>query len=123
MHELSLAINIVNIVTNEMARFGATKIAAVHVKLGPLSGVAAEALQTAFRLATHETPLNGSALVIQDTPITVYCENCQCEQKVKSLHSMVCSVCGRPSCKVLQGRELEVCGLEIEQNEAPDTAG
>jgi hydrogenase nickel incorporation protein HypA/HybF len=114
MHELSIALSILDIAADEAERRGAT-VHAVHVKLGALSGVVKEALVSAYELAREESPCPGSALVIEDVAVTVYCETCGTERPVESIQSIRCAICGTPSGRVVTGRELEVTALEIEE--------
>jgi len=67
MHELSIAVNIVEIASEELARHGGERIRAIHIQLGPLSCVAKEALLFSFSLACEGTAAEGSRLVIEDT--------------------------------------------------------
>jgi len=67
MHELSIALNIVEIANEELTRHGGERIRAVHILLGPLAGVAKEALLFSFGLACEGTAAEGSHLVIEET--------------------------------------------------------
>ncbi len=67
MHELSIAVSIVEIAQEESERLG-SKVSAVHLKLGPLSGIVKEALLFSYDVACQDTPLEGSTLVILETP-------------------------------------------------------
>jgi len=66
MHELSIAVSIVEIAQEELARHGGERVRAVHLQLGPLAGVAKEALLFSFGLACEGTAVEGSSLVIED---------------------------------------------------------
>ena len=76
MHELSIAMSILDVVEEESARHGDGRVAAVHLKLGPLSGVVKESLLAAFEMAREETPLKDCELLIEEIPIVVYCPVC-----------------------------------------------
>jgi len=67
MHELSIAVNIVEIAEEELARHGGERILAVHVQLGRLAGVAKEALMFSFSLACEGTVAERARLVIEDS--------------------------------------------------------
>src|SRR5437867_13419600 len=67
MHELSIALNIVEIAEEELARHGGERVRAVHLQVGPLAGVAKEALLFSFGLASEGAPVVGSRLIIEDT--------------------------------------------------------
>ena len=113
MHELSIAISIIDVAAEELARQGGGRVEAVHLKLGPLSGVVREALLSAYDLACEQSPLQGSQLEIQDVPVEIFCDYCGKHQPVASIQEMCCRVCGTPSAKVVRGRELEIVALEI----------
>ena len=55
MHELSIAVNIVEIAEEE-ARERNTTVTAVHLKLGPLSGVVKESLLFSYGLDKLRSP-------------------------------------------------------------------
>jgi hydrogenase nickel incorporation protein HypA/HybF len=66
MHELSIALNIVEIAQEELTRQGGERVCAVYLEVGPLAGVAKEALLFSFGLASEGTPIEGSKLIIED---------------------------------------------------------
>jgi Zn finger protein HypA/HybF involved in hydrogenase expression len=66
MHELTIAVNIVELAEEEMMRHGGERVRAVHLQLGPLSGVAREALLFSYGLACEGTAAEGSSLVIEE---------------------------------------------------------
>ncbi len=113
MHELSIAMSMIDMATEEAARRGGAQIQALHLKLGPLSGVVKEALLFSWEVACEGTPLSGSKLVIEETAVTVYCPGCRAEQIIDSIQYFFCPVCRAPTPEVVRGRELEVVALEI----------
>ncbi len=113
MHELSIALGILDVATEEAERQGG-RVMAVHLKLGPLAGVVKEALLSAYDLAREGTPLARAALVIDEVPVVAYCTPCNAERTPASIQQLCCPVCGTPMPQVLRGRELEVFALEIE---------
>ncbi len=114
MHELSIALGIIDVAAEELERHAGSAIVAVHLKVGALSGVVKEALQSAFELAREGSVLEQSSLVIQDVPVALFCPQCQCEQPVESLQDMCCQACGTYSSDIVKGRELEIVAMEIE---------
>jgi hydrogenase nickel incorporation protein HypA/HybF len=113
MHELSIAMSIIDVVEEEAARHGDAKVVAVHLKLGPLAGVVKEALLGSFEMAREGTALEGCNLLIQDMPIVIDCGKCQAKRSVVSIQEMCCSTCGAPAESVVGGRELEVSAMEL----------
>jgi hydrogenase nickel incorporation protein HypA/HybF len=114
MHELSIAMSMVEMATEESARRGGARISALHLRLGQLSGVVKDALLFSWQVACEGTPLAGSRLTIEDVPVAVYCPACQAERMLASIQHFFCPVCAAPTPEVLRGRELEVAALEIE---------
>jgi hydrogenase nickel incorporation protein HypA/HybF len=66
MHELSIALEIVGMATDEAARAGARRVEAVHVRLGARSGVVKEALLFAWDAAAADGAMEGARLEIED---------------------------------------------------------
>ena len=113
MHELSIALSIIQGVEEELARREAARVSAVHLKLGPLAGVHKDALLFSYAIASEGTALEGSALQIEEIPIILYCATCGSEQPAVSLQQLACTVCDTPSADIRGGSELEVCALEL----------
>src|ERR1700733_6508906 len=68
MHELSIAMSIVEMAQEESERRGGAQITAVHLTLGALSGVVKEALLSSYEMACEDTALSGSHLIIKEVP-------------------------------------------------------
>jgi hydrogenase nickel incorporation protein HypA/HybF len=114
MHELSIALEIIDLTLAEADRRGGVAVHAVHLRLGQLGGVVKEALLAAFDLAREQSPLATCRLVIEEIPVAGYCETCQEERTAQAPQSMFCTVCGQPLQRIVRGRELEIAALEIE---------
>ncbi len=114
MHELSIAMSIVELAEEEAERRG-VQVEAVHLKLGALSGVVKEALLSCYEMVCENTPLQGSRLVVEDVPVVIFCPSCQAKRTLNSIQLFCCPECGTPSWEVVQGKELEVVALEIKE--------
>jgi hydrogenase nickel incorporation protein HypA/HybF len=114
MHELSIAMSMVEMATEEAARRGGAQVSALHLKLGRLSGVVKDALLFSWGVACEGTALAGSNLVIEEIPATVYCPACRAERTLPSIQHFFCPVCAEPTPEVIRGRELEVVAMEIQ---------
>jgi hydrogenase nickel incorporation protein HypA/HybF len=113
MHELSVALDIVDVAAAEAGRHGG-RVTAVHLKLGALSGVVREPLVSAFELAREGTPLAGAELVVEVVPAAARCPACAAEHDPGPGGRLVCPRCGGPTPELVRGRELEVVALEID---------
>ena len=67
MHELSIAVNIVEVASEEAERLCAKRVEAIHLKVGALSGVVKDALLFAWQIASEGSAVAGSRLAIEDT--------------------------------------------------------
>ncbi|MBB5341356.1 hydrogenase maturation nickel metallochaperone HypA [Tunturiibacter gelidoferens] len=114
MHELSIAMSIVDLAQEEAERRN-VHIEAVHLELGALSGVVKEALLFSFEIACDGTPLQGSRLVVKDVPIEVYCPACNMPKTLASMQWFCCPDCGTPASEVIHGKELVITALELKQ--------
>ncbi len=82
MHELSIAMSIVDAAQEEAQRRG-VQVTAVHLRLGALSGVVKDALLFSYEMACQDTPLEGSQLIVEELPVIVFCAQCQEERTLQ----------------------------------------
>ncbi len=92
----------------------AKRVSAVYLRVGALAGVVKDALLFSFDLATEETLLAGSKLVVEELPVMVFCETCAKTVELAGVQSFRCPMCDTASADVRQGKELEVRAIEIE---------
>lgn len=117
MHELSIAVELVNVAEDAAHRANAVRVEVVHLRLGVMAGVVKDALWFAYDVATKDTVLEGSRLEIEDVPLVVYCAECEQEMALPSTQYFACPVCNTPTTDIRQGRELEIETMEIITNE------
>jgi len=110
--------SIVELAEEEAARRG-VQITAIHLRLGALSGVVKEALLASYEMACDDSPLRGSRLVVEDVPVIVFCPSCQMQRPISSIQLFCCAECGTPTSEIVQGKEIEVVALEIEECQSP----
>jgi hydrogenase nickel incorporation protein HypA/HybF len=114
MHELSIALSIIEGAQSEAELQGGGRVAGVYVRLGPLSGVVRESLVFAYEVACEGTPLQGSKLIFQESAVQIFCPDCGEARPPVSARQLHCSVCGAPAREVVSGAELELVALELE---------
>lgn len=113
VHELSLAVNIVDAV-NELAQaHGFERVEAVTVQIGEFAGVDKGALSFAWDLATADSVAAGSRLEFRDVRLKVRCPACGVERNPPSMWELGCSTCPAVAPEILAGRELHVVSLEV----------
>jgi hydrogenase nickel incorporation protein HypA/HybF len=113
MHELSIAISMIDQIAEESASRGGLEVEVVHMRLGIFAGIDKDALLFSYSLACEGTPLQGSQLIIETVPLLVYCPACNQERTPPSIYQICCPVCFTPTPEILTGREMEVAYLEV----------
>lgn len=114
MHELSIALSMIETASEEVVRLGGGRVTALHLKIGPLSGVVKEALTFSYSIASQGTALEGSQLCIEEPPVIIGCDKCG-DQVIESIQNLRCPQCDQLSYRIVQGKELEVVALELEE--------
>jgi hydrogenase nickel incorporation protein HypA/HybF len=114
VHELSVAVSLVEIACEKASTLGDVQVEALHLRLGALSGVVREALLFSFELAAKDTRVAGARLEIDDVPLTVLCPKCGEKRELPGF-PLVCPVCDTPTPEVVGGRDLELTALEIRE--------
>ena len=96
----------------------AAQVTAIHLGIGPLSGVEARLLEQAFSIARAGSIAADAELVITSTPIQVSCK--QCGQLTEALpNRLVCGSCGDWRTSLVSGDELQLTSLELIKDERP----
>ena len=101
MHELSIAISMIDQITEESANRGGLDVEAVHLRLGVFSGVDKDALLFSWELACEGSCLEGTRLVIETIPLVIYCAACQKDRVPPSVYQLSCPDCGTPGQKIV----------------------
>jgi hydrogenase nickel incorporation protein HypA/HybF len=122
MHELSIVESVVDAVTETAARYPGARVKSVKLRVGVLAAVVKESLEFCWELATVGTPLVGAALVVNTVPIVVHCAACGRDSEIEGVQSLRCPNCGELAADLLQGRELEIESIEIEEPDS-ESAG
>jgi hydrogenase nickel incorporation protein HypA/HybF len=110
MHELGITRNIVAIV-EDAAR--GRRVRRVDVDIGKLSGVLAEAVAFCFEAVAQGTAVEGATLAIRELEGRGRCRACGRELETPTLFT-ACA-CGGREIERLQGEELKVRSMEIEE--------
>jgi len=67
MHELSIALSLIDAICDELPNLGNVYVRSVHVRVGALSGVAPDALTFAFDIASGDSAIAGARLEVEAT--------------------------------------------------------
>ncbi len=113
MHELSLIAGLFEIVVEKANAHKAREVTLVTIKVGPLSGVVPELLESAFEMYKKETIAGRARLVIEKMPFVLRCRACAAETSRDNPIS-ACPVCGSADFAIIQGTEVFLDKLELE---------
>jgi hydrogenase nickel incorporation protein HypA/HybF len=116
MHELSITQNIVDICSDEAEKHNVKKVTEIRIKIGELSGMVPECIQTYFDIVSAGSRVEGAKLKIEKIPIKVLCKVCGFEGTIYSM-SKSCSVCGSEDIKITGGNEFYIDSLEVEDGD------
>lgn len=113
MHELAIMESTLDLALAQARQNGATRIRAVRLRIGALSGVVPDALQFAFEALVPGTLAEGAQLAIEPLAARFWCAVCKREFVAADLFSQ-CPDCGALSGDLRAGRELELTSLDID---------
>ena len=113
MHELSIMQSALDQVLEKARQAGASRVHAIRLRIGVLSGVVPDALQFAFEALADGTPAQGAQLIIEDVPARFWCATCRHEFEATRMFAE-CPDCHRPSGELRAGREMELTSLEVD---------
>lgn len=113
MHEMSIAMNLVDLAVQTAKQNNAKKINSMVLELGSLSGVVREALEFCFEAACKGTMAHGAKLEIITMPGNAKCDNCghqfKCNQVV-----IPCPKCSEYVFNIQDGRELRLKSVNVD---------
>ncbi|HEX3740757.1 MAG TPA: hydrogenase maturation nickel metallochaperone HypA [Terriglobales bacterium] len=113
MHELSIALSIVDGVLEELDRQKSGQVEIVHLRVGRMSGVDRDALSFSYGVACEGTVLANSRLLIEDVDVAIFCSSCGVERPILSFPLLICAECGAAGGRLLRGEELEITAMEM----------
>lgn len=113
MHELSIVSNLFELLEEQAKEAGAQKITLVKLKVGVLSGVVPELLQTAFDIYKKDTIAAEAELIIETVPLRLLCHQCHQETTQDDI-VFTCAYCGSTHLEKKEGTELILEKIELE---------
>ncbi len=112
MHEMSLTESLVQMIEEEGARQGFTKVSVVRLKIGALSHVEPDAMRFCFDAVARGAIVEGARLEIELTPGQAWCMDCGKSAEVKERFA-TCPHCGGVRLQVTGGDEMRLAELEV----------
>ena len=75
----------------------ALRVREVRLRVGALAGIATDSLLFCYEIATQDTVLAGSKLIIQELPVVIFCPVCQETRELPGIQRFRCPTCETPS--------------------------
>jgi hydrogenase nickel incorporation protein HypA/HybF len=113
MHEFSLAVEVIKLAEHEAEKAMAESIQEITIEVGYLSGVEADAFESALAMLARESALNKALIKIIRTPGTGRCNSCNFEFEMKQ-RMETCPKCQAFPSEVKGGQEFMVRSMVIE---------
>ena len=115
MHELSIAMSILDIVASTCKEQGHSSVQSVRIRVGNASGIMTDSLVFSFDCAKNGTVAEGANLEIDKIPVGGDCQDCGSGFTVeKSSFVLNCPECGGTDFRISSGYELEIVELEVD---------
>ena len=92
---------------------GASRVLALRLRVGTLSGAVPDALRFAFDVVCRDTIAEGASLEMETVPAMGWCPVCHEEFQCADFISE-CPRCHSPNGELRRGRELEIASVEVD---------
>lgn len=112
MHEYSIVQSLLDSCDENARANNATKVMKVVIKIGVMSGVEPNLLQTAFDTFKEKTICEDAEFVINMQPVVVLCRTCSSESTLENLEYH-CPKCESTELDIIDGEEMYLMQLEL----------
>ncbi|MFG3506904.1 hydrogenase maturation nickel metallochaperone HypA [Streptomyces sp. NPDC047821] len=119
MHEMSVALSVVDQVEQAARSRGVRGVQHVHLDVGELAGVVADSLHFCFTLACAGTLLEGAQLVTRPVPGSARCAPCGRAWETGMPPDMLCPGCRAAATELVAGRELRITEVRWAEDTTP----
>ena len=113
MHELSLAMEVIDLASREARKNGVSVIREILIEVGDFSGVEAEAFQWGLEILKRDTILENAMINLIRTPGKGTCHSCNIEFEMKNRLD-ICPECRCFPSKISGGQEFRVVSILAE---------
>ena len=110
MHELSIAMSIVDLANKQAAIHDATEIEEIELDIGCLSGIEMDSFDFAWKQAIRQTILQNAVRKVNRIPGKAKCLDCDRVFDMEHLYDS-CPDCNSHLYQILSGKELKLRSL------------
>jgi len=115
MHEVSIALGMVDELGRIARENNASKISMVRLKIGRRSGIVVDSLKFAFDAVKLDYPiLSETRILIEEVPSIFKCNECGHSFENEEIYFPSCPVCESYSLTVISGEEQHIANVEME---------
>ena len=112
MHELGIAVNILDIVRQSVPEGQTSAVGNIRLRIGPFAGIVPASLKFCFAAIADDAGMDKASLQIEQTLLAASCRDCGNSSEVKNF-TFRCSECDGDDLEIISGKELEVVEIEI----------
>jgi|TARA_R110002050_G_scaffold5268_1_gene23863 hydrogenase nickel incorporation protein HypA/HybF len=112
LHEYSIVQSLLESCEEHAKANNATKVTKVVVKIGILSGVEPDLLQTAFDTFKEKTICDECEFIVNKQKIVIECQDCEEESTLKK-NEFTCPKCNSSNIRVVDGEDMYLMSLEM----------
>ncbi|MBN2803763.1 MAG: hydrogenase maturation nickel metallochaperone HypA [Deltaproteobacteria bacterium] len=112
MHEMSLAVSMIEQLEEIIKKEGAEKIESIHLEIGALSGVEKDAFEFVFPFAAEGTVASEAILTFDKVSLEFECRKCGFVHITES-PEMMCPKCSSVDLNVLKGEDFKIKTMEV----------
>ena len=116
MHELSIAMSIVDIASRQAEAASAETVSQIELDIGSLSGIEFESLKFALKVAVRNSMFEHTHFKINRIEALCECRSCG-RLYSPGRGSAACPACGKLEPEYIRGRELQIKSLLVEQKD------
>ncbi|WP_024786775.1 MULTISPECIES: hydrogenase/urease nickel incorporation protein HypA [unclassified Lebetimonas] len=113
MHEYSIVDSLLQLADEHARKNNAKKVTKLEIKIGILSGVEPDLLQTAFETFKEGTICEEAEFIMKIQPVVVRCKNCGYKTELKK-DEYRCPKCNSGNLEIIDGEDMYLMSLELE---------
>ena len=114
MHEMSLAINIIDIACSQVQEVGGQAVTEIELQIGPFAGVMQDSLSFCLEVTAKETIAENCQIIFLDPTAANKCPGCR---KLYSRGDFwgICPHCREPAPRFPKDQELQVIAVSYDE--------
>ena len=113
MHEMSIALNIIDLAIDQARKAEAEKINEIELDIGTMSGIEVDALNFAMEIAVKDTMLENALIKVNRIEAVSECQECGHVFDSEGFISQ-CPKCREMNTTIIKGREMQLKSILVE---------